>query len=242
MTSGNLSAANATDLYSGYENWKGWNELFQYTPDKADYFKGEMHGVAAAGAEVLEIGFGSGDFLQWAIDQGARVAATEINPTLLRAAAERGIELLDADFERVADAHAGRFNTIVAFDVFEHFSLHEVTARLRAAERMLKPGGHLVMRFPNAQSPFGLAPQHGDPTHRSYLSRSVFEQLIQGSTFEITRYNHQFRAKGRTPTVFLVRLVRHSMRDLISGCPNFIYTTQFPYDAVVTCVLRKKTR
>lgn len=230
----------AVDPYAGYENWKGWHDLFRYTPDKADYFAGETRGMAVAGANLLEIGFGSGDFLQWARDRGANIAGTEINPALLKAAAERGVELLDADFERVADAHAGRFDTIVAFDVFEHFSLGEVTTRLRAAERMLKPGGHLVMRFPNAQSPFGLAPQHGDPTHRSYLSRSVFEQLIQGSAFEIARYGHQFRAKGRTPAVRLVRLARHLLRDLISACLNFVYTTRFPYDAVVVLVLRKK--
>ena len=112
--------------------------------------------------------------------------------------------------------------------------------RLHAAERMLKPGGHLLMRFPNAQSPFGLVPQHGDPTHRSYLSRSVFEQLIQGSAFEIVRYDHEFRVKGRTPAVFVVRLIRYLMRDLISACFNFIYTTRIPYDAVVVISLRKK--
>jgi SAM-dependent methyltransferase len=227
------------DLYSNYENWKGWNELFLYTSDKADYFSGETRGLAVANADVLEIGFGSGDFLQWAIDRGARVAATEINTVLLDAAKKHGVELIDADIERIADRHAGRFDTIAAFDVFEHFSLDEVVTRLRAAEKMLKPGGHLLIRFPNAQSPFGLAPQHGDPTHRSYLSRDVFEQVIQSSAFAIARYNHPFRVKGRTPSVFLARLARSLLRDLISRFLNFVYTTRIPYDAVVVIVLRK---
>lgn len=239
MTPGSPSADSAAGLYLGYESWKRWSDLFRYTPDKDDYFSGETRGIAVAGAEVLEIGFGAGDFLQWAIDRGARVAATEINKVLLKAAAERGIELLEADFERIADAHADRFDTIIAFDVFEHFSFDEVVVRLRAAQQMLKPGGSLLMRFPNAQSPFGLAPQHGDPTHRCYLSRSVFEQLTQGSRFEIVRYDHQFRAKGRGPAAVLVRLVRHGLRDLISACLNFIYATRLPYDAVVVIVLRK---
>jgi len=240
MALDNPSAGEAVDFYSGYDKWKGWIDLFRYTPEKADYFSGETHGVAIAGAEVLEIGFGSGDFLQWAIDKGAKVAGTEINPVLLKAAVQRGIELLDADFERITDAHAGRFDTIVAYDVFEHFSLDEVTTRLHAAERMLKSGGHLVLRFPNAQSPFGLAPQHGDPTHRSCLSKSVLEQLIQSCAFEIARYDHQFRTKGRTPAVFLVRFARHLLRDLISAFLNFVYSTRFPYDPVVVIVLRKK--
>lgn len=227
--------------YAGYENWKGWNELFQYTPDKADYFAGEMRGLAIARADVLEIGFGSGDFLQWVIDRGARVAGSEINPVLLDAAAGRGVALVEPEFEQVADQYAGHFDTIAAFDVFEHFTLDEIVARLRAAEKMLKPGGHLLLRFPNAQSPFGLAPQHGDPTHRTALSRSLFERLIQGSSFEIVRYGHEFRAKGRSPDVFLARLVRHLLRDAISLCLNFIYATRIPYDPVAVMVIKKRT-
>ena len=227
-------------FYTDYESWKGWDTLFRYTPDKADYFSGETRGLAIAAADVLEIGFGSGDFIQWAADRGARVAGTEINPVLLDAAGERGIALIDADFERVAGDHRERFDTIVAFDVFEHFSLDEILLRLRAAEKMLKPGGHLVLRFPNGQSPFGLAPQHGDPTHRSRLSRSALEPLVRGSAFEFVRYGHPFRARGRTPGVFLMRLVRHFLRDVLSACINFIYATRIPYDAVVVLVLRKK--
>ncbi len=227
-------------LYSGYESWKGWDALFQCNPDKADYFAGEMRGLAIEHAEVLEIGFGAGDFLQWAIERGARVAGTEINPVLIEAAVERGVVLVEPELERVADQYAEQFDTIAAFDVFEHFTLDEILARLDAAETMLKPGGHLLLRFPNAQSPFGLAPQYGDPTHRTALSQSFFAQLIQGSSFEIVRYGHQFRARGRTPGVFLARLARHLLRDAISHCLNFIYATRMPYDAVVVLVLRKK--
>ena len=225
--------------YAGYENWKGWNALFQYTPDKADYFAGETRGLTIAHADVLEIGFGAGDFLQWAIERGARVAGTEINPVLIEAAIKRGVVLVEPEFERVADQYAEQFDTIVAFDVFEHFTLDEIVVRLDAAETMLKPGGHLLLRFPNAQSPFGLAPQYGDPTHRTALSRNFFAQLIQGSSFEIVRYDHQFRAKGRSPGVFLARLARHFLRDAMSLCLNFIYATRMPYDAVVVLVLRK---
>ena len=59
--------------------------------------------------------------------------------------------------------HPARFDTVVAFDVFEHFALEEIEARLAALETMIRPGGHLLMRFPNGQSPFGLVLQHGDP-------------------------------------------------------------------------------
>ncbi len=227
------------DRYVGYEAWKAWHDLFSYTRDNADYFAGEMSGIAVESADLLEIGFGSGDFLQWAIDRGARVAATEINPVLLEAARSRGIEILDERLEQAAVSASARFDTIVAFDVFEHLTIDEISASLISIERMLKPGGHLVLRFPNAQSPFGLVPQHGDPTHKSYLSRNVFEQLIQKGNLEIIRYGHVFRPRGRTPGTVLVRLLRYLCQDMLSRILDFVYATRIPWEPVVVLVLRR---
>lgn len=226
--------------YVGYEDWKAWHDLFSYTSDNADYFAGEMRGLAVENADLLEIGFGSGDFLQWAIDRGARVAATEINPVLLAAAESRGIELLDDRLEQAAVAASARFDTIVAFDVFEHLTIDEISAGLMSVERMLKPGGHFVLRFPNAQSPFGLVAQHGDPTHRSYLSLSVFEQLIQPGNLEVARYGHVFRPRGRTLVALLVRRFRYLCQDVISRMLDFVYATRVPWEPVVVLVLRRR--
>jgi len=195
MTDTSLGAKDA-DLYRAYESWKGWESLFTYDADEDAYFRGECRDLAINGAAVFEIGFGSGNFLQWALTNGASVAGSEINAASLDAARARGIEILPAAFETVADAHANRFETVIAFDVFEHFTLDEITRRLAALETMMKPGGHLLMRFPNAQSPFGLAPQNGDPTHKSALSRDVFELLVQKTGFEIVRYGGSYRIGG----------------------------------------------
>jgi 2-polyprenyl-3-methyl-5-hydroxy-6-metoxy-1,4-benzoquinol methylase len=228
-----------SDLYAGYEAWKGWSEPFIVSADEASYFAGETRGLKIENAVVLEIGFGSGSFLAWARQHGASVAGTEINEILLSAAREFGVELLPADFERVSQEHASRFDTIVAFDVFEHFSLTEIVTRLRAAEVMLKASGNLIMRFPNAQSPFGLAPQNGDPTHKSALSRSVFEQLIQGTTFKVVRYAPSFHvARGSIPER-IARRLRLAARGLISRFLNAIYAQDIPWDPVVVLVLRR---
>ena len=165
--------------YGGYVDWKGWNELFAFSTEDAAYFAGETSGAKIEGADVLEIGFGSGSFLAWARSKGARVVGVDIIPELIEAAHKEGIALLPPEIEGIATANAGRFDTIVAFDVFEHFTLVEIVTRLKATETMLKPGGHLILRFPNAQSPFGLAPQSGDPTHKAALSRGVYQQLLQ---------------------------------------------------------------
>lgn len=226
--------------YAGYEAWKRWDRLFDASTDDQAVYQRELSGCRLAGGEVLEIGFGAGGFLAWAQSQGANVAGIEIIEALVAAAQERGIPLLPAAFEEVASAHAGRFDTIVALDVFEHFTLDQVATRLKAAETMLVPGGHLVLRFPNAQSPFGLAPQHGDPTHLSALSRGVFEQLVQGTSLSVVRYGDAARAPGQG-LHRLVRLARASVRGLVGAVLGFAYGQTIPWDPVVTLVLHKSS-
>lgn len=225
--------------YFGYEHWKKWPETFRYTKEDGEYFSGELRGLRLRGAAILEIGFGSGNFLAWAIEQGARVAGTEINGRSLKLASDKGIELLNAEIEDFPERHAGRFDTIVAFDVFEHFEVDVVRRRLEAANTLLTPNGALLLRFPNSQSPFGLSPQNGDPTHRSALSRSAIEQLMQGTSFRVERYTSAFRIGGGSLGQKLARRVRALMRDAIASILNFIYTQSIPWDPVVVIVLRK---
>jgi len=235
-----MSDQTSTDLYDGYDAWKGWNKPFTCPPEEELYFEGETRDLAIANSDVLEIGFGSGSFLVWAKARGARIAGTEINPNLLKAAQDYGLELINPSFEEVATQYAGRFDTIAAFDVFEHFPVADIVTRLGAAQTMLKAGGHLILRFPNAQSPFGLPPQNGDPTHKAALSRSVFEQLLQGTKFEITRYAPSYRIGGGSLPKRIVRELRYFVRDLISKTLNFVYSQEIPWDPVVVLVLRRK--
>jgi SAM-dependent methyltransferase len=239
-TSDRAKTSDRAILYEGYEVWKGWNRLFTVSPDEELYFAGETDGLRIANADVFEIGFGSGSFLAWARKRGARVAGTEINEALIDSARAFDIELLPADFETVAERYTSRFDTIAGFDVFEHFTHAEIAARLRALETMLKPDGHLILRFPNAQSPFGLAPQNGDLTHKTSLSRGVFEQLIQCLNFDVVRYAPCFRVIGGTMMKRLKRILRSTARDLISRLLNAIYTQDIPWDPVVVLVMKKR--
>jgi len=229
----------STDPYAGYERWKLWDKPFTYTREEAAYFKGETRGLAIEGARVLEIGFGEGGFLAWARDNRAAIAGIEIIPALLDAARSQNVDLLPAEFEQVASDHAGRFDTIAAFDVFEHFPLEVVVTRLKACETMLKDGGQLILRFPNAQSPFGFAPQNGDPTHRSALSRGVIEKLTQGMDLKVLRYAPSFRVRGTGLAQRLCRALRYVVRNMIAAILNWIYTQQIPWDPVVVIVLSK---
>lgn len=235
-----MNAPAANPDYAGYVEWKNWTQTFEYGPEDALYFRGETRGLAIANGQILEIGFGTGAFLAWAINQGASVAGVEIIDQMCVAARDRGVELLPAAFETIAGDHAGRFDAILAFDVFEHLERDAIREKLAACHAMLKPGGHLLLRFPNGQSPFGLVCQHGDPTHRTALSSRVLEQLAAGTTFEVVRYRPQFRIYGANLPRAVVRACRYAMRSLIAFCLNLIYSQSIPWDTVVTLVMRKK--
>jgi 2-polyprenyl-3-methyl-5-hydroxy-6-metoxy-1,4-benzoquinol methylase len=230
----------ANPLYIGYESWKNWNAPFSFTADDASYFASELAGVAVGGADILEIGYGSGSFLAWARKQGARVAGIEVIPALIEAGRRAGIEVMGPNLPALAHDGPERFDTIVAFDVFEHFAILEIIERLAAVEALLRPGGHAVLRFPNGQSPFGLGPQNGDPTHKSALSRSVFEQLLQTRRLDIVRYAPAYRIGGGSVAKRIARATRSVARNVIAWTLNFVYAQKIPWDPVVVLILRKR--
>jgi 2-polyprenyl-3-methyl-5-hydroxy-6-metoxy-1,4-benzoquinol methylase len=233
------SAAAQAGHYARYEEWKGWDRYFEIDAEEAEYFAGELRGIPVRGKTVLEIGFGTGSFLAWARSRGADIVGTEISQRSLAEARRFGVELLDPMVESISDQYAGRFDVIVGFDVFEHFDLDEVRLRIRAVETMLKPGGHVVLRFPNGQSPFGLPPQHGDVTHKMALSKERMVQICQGTNLKPVRYASAYGIRGQWGVTRAVRAVRRLARGMIGASLNAIYTTSIPWDPVVVLVMQK---
>ena len=228
------------DFYMHYQDWKSWDDLFVYSSDHAGYFAAELADLEISGADVLEIGFGAGSCVAWMEERGARVSVTEISERSCSAARARGLEVLPPDLPSATETHDGRFDTILAFDVFEHLDLETVSAYLDTCASMLKSGGKLLLRFPNAQSPFGLAPQAGDPTHRSELSASVIRLMITQRPFEVTRYSGSYLYRGKPfSPVWIKRSVRRLMQKAISSMLRFVYASDIPYDPVVVIVLQK---
>lgn len=228
------------DLYAYYQEWKSWGDLFVYSSDHAGYFTSELADLEIDGADVLEIGFGSGNCVAWMTERGSRVSVTEVSEKSCAAARARGYDVLPADLPAAAVDHADRFDTIIAFDVFEHLDLDTVGCYLDACCRMLKPGGRMLLRFPNAQSPFGLKTQAGDPTHKSQLSLSVLELMIVNRPYRVVRYtsSHLYLGKWMSP-VWTKRVVRLALQKVMNAVLNFIYASDIPYEPVVVIVLEK---
>ena len=99
----------------------------------------------AGGLRVLDVGCGAGNMMHHLAEYG-RVTGIEIDPRPLKLALQRGYDA------QLADATAGfpfpdaRFDLVAAFDVIEHAQDDERI--LREAQRVLTPGGHLIITTP----------------------------------------------------------------------------------------------
>jgi SAM-dependent methyltransferase len=227
-------------FYGDYMAWKGWRP-FVYDADEAETFRGELGGDDLTGKRLLEIGFGAGNLLAWARDRGAIVAGSEVNAECRAAAAERGVEILPVDLGAVTESHRERFDFVVAFDVFEHMTLPQIVAALGHIAALLRRDGLLLLRFPNAQSPFGASPQYGDVTHVTPLSGDQLVQLTVDTPLEVVAVRGAYRPRGATLGRKLVRSLRYLLQNLVGAFIRFTFVNAAPIAPVVTVALKRRT-
>jgi SAM-dependent methyltransferase len=109
----------------------------------------DMTGVMTPGAEVLEIGSGTGVLLRALLDRGHRIRGVELRQEFIDEAqgwspAKLPIERVEGTALPFADAS---FDVVMSFDVFEH--IPDSDAHLREVARVLRPGGSYLVQTPN---------------------------------------------------------------------------------------------
>jgi SAM-dependent methyltransferase len=113
-------------------------------------FRRRLNALVPPGAAVLDLGCGTGAFLERLRRLGAaRVEGVDFSERAVRAAAERGIPVFQgvfADFERPP----ATYDVIFMNNYLEHTT--DPLAELRKCRRLLKPGGRLVGEVPNFDS------------------------------------------------------------------------------------------
>ncbi len=228
-----------SELYEGYETWKGWQADFSYDDAEASIFAAELRGVRLTGATVLELGFGSGHPLAWLRDQWAEVIGTEINERLLEAGRQAGFTVHGADLADLVARYEGRLDWVVAFDIFEHFEISELTDVLSTAKRLLKPDGRIIARFPNGLSPFGRFYQYGDVRHKSVLSIPILQQLAARTGYVVERAGNSYRERSGPLPKRMLQGVRDGARALLLRAMTALFTMGGHYmDSNVTVVLK----
>ena len=176
--------------------------------------------------------------MAWAQAKGALVEGIELDARAIAAAETAGIALASQSITDQAKIAPGAYGLIAAFDVFEHMTVDQIKDHLAAIALLLKTGGLLALRYPNGQSPFGLAPQHGDVTHITPLSRVKIEQMATRHGFYTVRYAGAAEPRG-SGIGRIGRMFRKSIRRIFGGVLNFVFGQTIIWDSVVTHVLRR---
>jgi len=100
------------------------------------------------GARVLEIGFYAGAFLAFAAAHGCEAVGVDVGREVLAHGRRHGFDVRPGPFD-AADFGAGEFDAVWVLNCFEQ--LPEPGPVLDGARRVLRPGGRLVVRTPDAR-------------------------------------------------------------------------------------------
>ena len=165
-------------MTSDYAQWKGWSA------DSFGHFgKGDMryfswHIRRALGSRdpkrVLELGFGNGNFLGYCRHRGWQADGIEAIDELQARARHAGFDV-HASVRDVPTSTS--YDLVAAFDVLEHMCYADAEALLMELKSHLAPGGAIILRVPNGDSPFGRVHQYGDHTHLEVYGESKLRQL-----------------------------------------------------------------
>lgn len=167
--------------YENYVEWKGWGgeNFSRYTAGEALFYHAEFGHVVDKTRNrqphVIEIGFGNGSLLGWLRDNGAVATGIEVQDELKERARQTGFAVLDT----LAVVPDESVDMVVALDVFEHITYPDLRRLCEDIRRVLKPGGSLVARFPNGDSPFSMPFQNGDATHVLHIGRGLIAGLMK---------------------------------------------------------------
>ncbi len=151
---------------------------------------------------VLDIGCGTGLFLAYLESKGVGDflgidADPGLKPFIPEPVRDRFLVTDIFAFLDDIDA-AGTYDRVAVFDVLEHFTVEEGLRLLRGIGGVLRPGGKVIVKVPNAASPWGLQFQFGDLTHKAAYSPESLRQLAIAAGFTCSAcYPHYLGSPSR---------------------------------------------
>lgn len=161
-------------------------EEFKSEPEKDRRFQFFLSQKITPGC-LLDVGCGDGGFLHLARDAGWRVAGFDYDDRVAAAARAAGLEdVRSQDFlEFVRARGSSEFDAVTLFDVLEHTP--EPLRFLQELKRIIKPGGHIAITFPNALRPLPWGREQHDypPHHFTRWTPEALKTFLENNDFDV---------------------------------------------------------
>jgi 2-polyprenyl-3-methyl-5-hydroxy-6-metoxy-1,4-benzoquinol methylase len=137
-------------------------------------------------ARIYEVACGPGIFLRFLKAEGYRnVVGSDSSPAQIALAQSSGASIVLGDsLQELKKQAADSFETIIGIDFIEHLPKDIFVEFLFECHRTLKPGGCLIMRAPNGDSPFVGRNLFNDITHYWAYTTIATQALLQMAGFK----------------------------------------------------------
>jgi 2-polyprenyl-3-methyl-5-hydroxy-6-metoxy-1,4-benzoquinol methylase len=138
-------------------------------------------------AGVIDLGCGQGALVSQLLARGySKARGVDVSPEQVELAHKSGVsEVFEGDYREVFGR--SNFDAVIGTDFFEHLTKYEVLQALDYTYSALRPRGLLIMRVPNAVSPFGGNYRYGDFTHETSFTGRSIRQLGVAAGFRSVR-------------------------------------------------------
>ncbi|HUS02522.1 MAG TPA: class I SAM-dependent methyltransferase [Chitinophagaceae bacterium] len=131
------------------------------------------------GSKILEVGCGTGSFLQVMQKKGFDCTGVELNQSAVDVCRQKGLNVFKQLLEEHVIEHSEMYDVVCSFQVLEH--VYDVHSFITSSLKCLKPGGKLIMAVPNNNPWFlkydKLNTLNMPPHHSGLWNKETFLQL-----------------------------------------------------------------